>query len=355
MTLLKKLTEGIVDRDLSKEGAALRAKWEGTGLLEGLANENMKNGMAVLLENQAKQLLKEASSMAAGDVEGFAAVAFPIVRRVFGSLIANDLVAVQPMSLPSGLIFFLDFQHSDGVSGVYKGNEESLFGGGVLGSQVTGGVNLTGPNAEKSFYALNNGYTSATGSVTASVSVVASGSFGTGDADLDKLCRFDPDLASGSVVAVAVVATSALLQLNKSDLVAIKVTDTLASGSQVRRLSAKAANNTDGADATGDSFPYVRLVFAGAVGASAADLESQLEAGNVTLQFPIDDNLVAAGSPAGLGAIKGADTWSGIPVETKRISAIPKIANALFRDKANQLRRPDIVPPRGPRLRAIKK
>ena len=64
--------------------------------------------MARLLENQAKELLREASSMAAGDVEGFAAVAFPLVRRVFGSLIANDLVSVQPMSLPSGLIVFLD-------------------------------------------------------------------------------------------------------------------------------------------------------------------------------------------------------------------------------------------------------
>jgi hypothetical protein len=309
MTLLKKLTEGIVDRDLSKEGAALRAKWEGTGLLEGLANENMKNGMAVLLENQAKQLLKEASSMATGDVEGFAAVAFPIVRRVFGSLIANDLVAVQPMSLPSGLIFFLDFQaSSDGRGGLGIGSEESLFGGGVLGSQITGGVDLTqAGGAEKSFYALNNGYTSATGSVTASVSVVASGSFGTGDAALDKLCRFDPDLASGSVVAVAVVATSALSQLNKSDLVAIKVTDTLASGSQVRRLSAKAANNTDGADATGDLFPYVRLVFAGAVGASADDLKTQIQTGNKTLQFPIDDNLTVGG---GLGSIKGTQQWA---------------------------------------------
>ena len=65
--------------------------------------------MSRLLENQAKELLREASSMSAGDVEGFAAVAFPIVRRVFGGLIANDLVSVQPMSLPSGLLFFLDF------------------------------------------------------------------------------------------------------------------------------------------------------------------------------------------------------------------------------------------------------
>ena len=110
MSVLSKLTEGIVNRDLAKEGAAVRNKWERTGLLEGLGNERTKDSMALLLENQAKELLREASSMAAGDVEGFASVAFPIVRRVFGSLIANDLVSVQPMSLPSGLIFFLDFE-----------------------------------------------------------------------------------------------------------------------------------------------------------------------------------------------------------------------------------------------------
>ena len=109
MSVLEKLTEGIVDRSLQREGAALMDKWEATGLLEGLDNDQQKNGMARLLENQAAQLLKEASSMAAGDVEGFASVAFPIVRRVFGGLLANDLVSVQPMSLPSGLIFFLDF------------------------------------------------------------------------------------------------------------------------------------------------------------------------------------------------------------------------------------------------------
>ena len=115
MSVLEKLTEGIVDRDLSKEGTALLNKWEQTGLLEGLNNDRDKNYMSRLLENQAKELLREASTMggaAGGDVEGFAAVAFPIVRRVFGGLIANDLVSVQPMSLPSGLIFFMDFQLS---------------------------------------------------------------------------------------------------------------------------------------------------------------------------------------------------------------------------------------------------
>ena len=113
MSVLNKLTEGLVNRDLRKEGDALLSKWQKTGLLEGLEG-NTKSGMARMLENQAKELLREASSMAAGDVEGFAAVAFPIVRRVFGGLVANDLVSVQPMSLPSGLIFFLDFTYSTG-------------------------------------------------------------------------------------------------------------------------------------------------------------------------------------------------------------------------------------------------
>ena len=119
MSIVQTLTEGIVQRDMAKEGQALLNKWSQTGLLEGISDERQRSSMARLLENQAKELLREASSMAAGDVEGFAAVAFPIVRRVFAGLIANDLVSVQPMSLPSGLIFFLDFTYSGdlGASG----------------------------------------------------------------------------------------------------------------------------------------------------------------------------------------------------------------------------------------------
>ncbi len=119
MSIIETLTEGIVNRDMKKEGSALLSKWGKTGLLEGLQSEHQKSTMARLLENQAKELLRESSSLSAGDVEGFAAVAFPIVRRVFAGLIANDLVSVQPMSLPSGLIFFLDFVYSpnSGASG----------------------------------------------------------------------------------------------------------------------------------------------------------------------------------------------------------------------------------------------
>ena len=139
MSVLQKLTEGIVNRDLQKEGAALLNKWEATGLLEGLENDTQRNGMAVLLENQAKELLREASSMAAGDVEGFAAVAFPIVRRVFGGLIANDLVSVQPMSLPSGLIFFLDFKYGTADQANHTENTD-VFGNTSGSGDASGGL-----------------------------------------------------------------------------------------------------------------------------------------------------------------------------------------------------------------------
>ena len=109
MSIIQTLSEGIVNRDLKKEGAALLNKWEATGLLEGLDTEQARHNMARLLENQAKELLRESNAMSNGQIEGFATVAFPIVRRVFAGLIANELVSVQPMSLPSGLIFFLDF------------------------------------------------------------------------------------------------------------------------------------------------------------------------------------------------------------------------------------------------------
>ena len=191
MSVLDKLTEGIVNRDLSKEGSALLGNWEKTGLLEGLSDERQKASMARLLENQAKELLREASTMQAGDVEGFASVAFPIVRRVFAGLIANDLVSVQPMSLPAGLIFFLDFVYSaDGSSmpRLHAAADESLYGGGVVASQLTGGVSLDGRNLEKGFYSLSQGYASATGSFDPTYAVsrttatgytcVASGAFG---------------------------------------------------------------------------------------------------------------------------------------------------------------------------------
>jgi len=155
-SIVNRLTEGVVNRDMRAESHALLSKWKKTGLLEGIETERKQNTMARLLENQAKELLREQTTMGAGgSVEGFAAVAFPIVRRVFAGLIANDLVSVQPMSLPSGLIFFLDFVYSgnigaDGTMADRFGNtaDKSIYGTDRVGSQITGGVNIVGSLGE---------------------------------------------------------------------------------------------------------------------------------------------------------------------------------------------------------------
>ena len=171
MSIIQKLTEGIVNRDMRQEGEALLNKWTQTGLLEGLQTDYQKHNMARLLENQAKELLREANTLEGGNVEGFAAVAFPIVRRVFAGLIANDLVSVQPMSLPSGLIFFLDFTFDRARGGSVAG--DSIYGQGIVGSQVTGGVTLSNATLDKQPYGFLSSYASATGSTTVTTSSLA--------------------------------------------------------------------------------------------------------------------------------------------------------------------------------------
>jgi hypothetical protein len=194
MSVLQKLTEGVVQRNVQKEGEALLNKWEATGLLQGLNEGQQRQGMAVLLENQAKELLREASSMAAGDVEGFAAVAFPIVRRVFGGLIANDLVSVQPMSLPSGLIFFLDFTHSDTQGAQAAGG--SLYGGGVVGKDITEGV---ADIRETGFYGLGGSYANAHSGSTHTLSACTDVAQVT-NPESDSTLDYDPDLLGATAL-----------------------------------------------------------------------------------------------------------------------------------------------------------
>jgi hypothetical protein len=230
MSVLETLTEGIRQRSLANEGEALLAKWERTGLLEGL-DDVTRSSMARLLENQAAQLLKETSTMSGGDVEGFAAVAFPIVRRVFGNLLAQDLVSVQPMSLPSGLIFFLDFTFSNdgGMTDSFRLAQvsgSSLFGGGVVASQLTGGVDLGGNNGQLSFYNLNNGFSSPTGSANGAPTLIASGTFGDPKSSPGGYAatwlRSDPLFVSGST-SYAIATITKPSNINEDDYVALVV------------------------------------------------------------------------------------------------------------------------------------
>ncbi len=136
---------------LMQETRGLVTKWDKTGLLEGLKSDVDKSNMAVLLENQAKQLIEEATSTGtSANSEQWAGVALPLVRRVFAEFAAKEFVSVQPMNLPSGLVFYLDFKYGTNTGnqladGFKAGHlSQSLFGGtGIkLGStdQAVGGL-----------------------------------------------------------------------------------------------------------------------------------------------------------------------------------------------------------------------
>ena len=127
---LSKLMEGKNPQAVMlAETRQLKSKWEKTGLLEGMKDRD-QHSMAVLLENQAKQLLDEATQTGTSSgSEEWSGVALPLVRRIFGEIASKEFVSVQPMNLPSGLVFFLDFKYgsAQGAAGQFGG--KSLFGG----------------------------------------------------------------------------------------------------------------------------------------------------------------------------------------------------------------------------------
>jgi len=164
-------------KSLQSDAARLANKWNKTGLLEGIGNETEKNNMSMILENQAKQLVMEESNTG-GPVPGagtftpgtgaqWAGVALPLVRKVFGQIAAKEFVSVQPMNLPSGLVFYLDFQYGTAKQPFAQGG--SLYGdvdGNLpFGNGATGGLYGAG----RFGYSINNtqsaAYTVASGSV----------------------------------------------------------------------------------------------------------------------------------------------------------------------------------------------
>ena len=122
---VEKLMDGYNPyRQRQEETRGLISKWEPTGLLEGLDSEQKTSGMAVLLENQARQLIDESSHTGtSANSEEWSGVALPLVRKIFGELAAQEFVSVQPMNLPSGLIFYLDFKYGSGQPGFSKGDQ----------------------------------------------------------------------------------------------------------------------------------------------------------------------------------------------------------------------------------------
>ena len=175
-------------------------KWEPTGLLEGLDEKREKPHLAVLLENQARQIVTEANRTGtASNSEEWAGVALPLVRRIFSSIAAKDFVSIQPMNLPSGLVFFLDFKYGTSQPGFFanqgkNSQKDSLFGitdsdkGGAAGTQGLYG-------AGRFSYSIND-YSSSTLAFTGSINRINSTKFFTGSVNMTSDINYDTNFSA---------------------------------------------------------------------------------------------------------------------------------------------------------------
>ena len=192
-------------KNMQSDAARLAAKWGKTGLLEGLGSEVEKNNMSLILENQAKQLVVESSTNTAGTGGTFSAgtgaqwagVALPLVRKVFGAISTKEFVSVQPMNLPSGLVFFLDFQYDQtkqlgfGGPGSVFTSPASMYGDTNPGAGVDPSGGLYG--AGRFGYSVNQ-FTASSAFVTASAAW----------SDVDYISELSASVAAGNLKKVTV-------------------------------------------------------------------------------------------------------------------------------------------------------
>jgi hypothetical protein len=234
-------------KNVMDDAQKLSAKWTKSGLLEGIKSTNDKNTMAMLLENQAKQLISEQSSTggsagvsgAGYNAEGWNGVALPLVRRVFGEIAAKEFVSVQPMNLPSGLVFYLDFKYGNSVNPFRAGdslysanpntnvtdfaNTASLYGAGRFGysiNQFTASVQAVTGSTTWVDFNFNSDYSASVGSykkilvpiastLSADVNgirafVIATGSIGVGNV-LQAFTTIDTNNTASFIVPASVV------------------------------------------------------------------------------------------------------------------------------------------------------
>jgi hypothetical protein len=185
-------------KNVMDDAKKLSNKWEKSGLLEGIRNTNDKNTMSMLLENQAKQLISEASQTGtqAGGAgaysgESWSGVALPLVRRVFGEIAAKEFVSVQPMNLPSGLVFYLDFKYGTAVNPFTSGG--SLYGANAS-NNVTDPASASLYGAGKFGYSINQ--------YTASITNAGTGSATWADFNFDS--NFSASVAAGGFKKILV-------------------------------------------------------------------------------------------------------------------------------------------------------
>ncbi len=214
---------------IQSDAMKLASKWAKSGLLEGITSETERNNMSMILENQAKQLVTEVSqaggtnyspaskgaSFQPGIGDQWAGVALPLVRKVFGQIASKEFVSVQPMNLPSGLVFFLDFQYGTTKSPFTAG--DSLYGSGSKNFGNTSDGGLYG--AGRFGYSINN-------TASATTATVTSASY----TDINLSDDYSASMASGGIKVLSVAAST----LAFADLIAAK--GFVVSGSNITTL-----------------------------------------------------------------------------------------------------------------------
>ena len=190
---------------MQKDAAKLASKWGKSGLLEGFSNETDKTNMSIILENQAKQLVMEnnttgtgASFSTSGGGEQYAAVALPLVRKIFGQIAAKEFVSVQPMSLPAGLVFFLDFKYGNNKAPFV--DQQSLYGSASanFGNEAKDGLYGAG----RFGYTINQ-FTDAV-AVASGSAIAPTVSF----ADINYTAELSASMAANQILKVSVPASS---------------------------------------------------------------------------------------------------------------------------------------------------
>ena len=224
---------------LQEQAGKLAGKWDKSGLLEGITSSTEKNNMSMLLENQAKQLVNEANSTGtgatfnAGNSEAWAGVALPLVRRVFGEIVAKDLVSVQPMNLPAGLIFYLDFQY--GSAGVSNAAGESLYGATADLKRTDGAFNKGLYGAGEFAYSM---HTTQSAIAALSTTAATTTTYATGSVTLTGILQGDTEFSASqagnfnnatgtgdSLITTIKVATAGLTDFDLEGVRAFKPTD----------------------------------------------------------------------------------------------------------------------------------
>jgi hypothetical protein len=211
-------------KSVQADAAKLSQKWAQSGLLEGIKDERVAGNMAMILENQAKQIVAEANSsnvgggsFSAGAGEQWAGVALPLVRKVFAQIVAQDFVSVQPMNLPSGLVFYLDFKYGTATNG--RGDGDNMYGNvSTANSKMGVDVEVAGGlyGAGQFGYSINQASVSATGTVGAASSGSLNHEVGLEPADYDTVSFALPASADATGVrAFRISGVAVLAQYTK--------------------------------------------------------------------------------------------------------------------------------------------